>query len=368
MIDVSVVCGAAPPYAVEDARRELRAHAVSRGLVAVQALRQEVANERALAAADNGLLPVGTVNPMQYLDWSAELERVQAAGAVALRLFPDVQRWTVRSEALCAIAKRVRVPLLVAVSRFGDASAIGAATEGCEAVVLVGAHYTQVGDCLAALERWPHLYLETSRLAHFRAIETVVKAVGFERVLFGSGAPGRPVQAALNAVLSARIGDDEKRAILGGNAGQVFALAREGFDLPAYARGAGLVDVHGHFGALGLATPVVCPTQQIAEAERHGVIRTVASSLRAIAEDVNGGNAEAFAAVSEALKAYVVVDPRGPRGCVSSDGRCLPERGRRGGKSALQLCAHADGEPRDGCAAARSCTTWTTDAHPRRWR
>ena len=39
----------------------------------------------------------------------------------------------------------------------------------------LGGHYTQLGDCLAALERWPHLYLETSRLAQFRGVETVVR-------------------------------------------------------------------------------------------------------------------------------------------------------------------------------------------------
>ena len=64
-------------------------------------------------------------------------------------------------------------------------------------VVLTGGHYTQLGDCLAALERWPHLYLETSRLAQFRGVETVVRAVGAQRLLFGSDAPARPIQPPL---------------------------------------------------------------------------------------------------------------------------------------------------------------------------
>ena len=50
-----------------------------------------------IGAADGALQPVGTVNPVQYLDWPAEMERVQAAGAVALRLLPDVQRSTVHA-------------------------------------------------------------------------------------------------------------------------------------------------------------------------------------------------------------------------------------------------------------------------------
>jgi hypothetical protein len=119
--------------------------------------------------------------------------------------FPDTQSWIVESEAFQAMRRTIRVPLLLPVERSGDATRIGQATDGDRPVVLTGAHYTQLGDSLAALDAWPHLFLETSRLAHFRALETVVNHVGASRVLFGSGAPARPVQAALNMVLTARI-------------------------------------------------------------------------------------------------------------------------------------------------------------------
>jgi predicted TIM-barrel fold metal-dependent hydrolase len=309
VIDVNVVARAASPYGIQDARHELKQHGVERGLLAMRAPRHEVANARVLASADEELLPVATLNPVQYLDWSAELERVQEAGAVAVRFFPEQQAWGVQSEAFQAIARRVRVPVMLPVQAFGDASAIGAATGGNVPVVLVGAHYTQLGDCLAALERWPHLYVETSRLAHFRAVETVVQAVGAERLFFGSGAPGRPIQAVLNVVVSARISAEQKHAILCGNAARVFGLRVDSFELPKATAVAELVDVHGHFGALGLPTPAVAPAEQIEEAVSHGITRTIASSLRAIAEDVAAGNAEAFAASCDALRAYVVVEP-----------------------------------------------------------
>ena len=79
--------------------------------------------------------------------------------------------------------------------RFGAASAIGAATDGLGIpVVLLGAHYTHIVDDLAAAVRYPHLHLETSALAHFRAIETAVaddrRRAGAVRD--GESASGRP--------------------------------------------------------------------------------------------------------------------------------------------------------------------------------
>jgi predicted TIM-barrel fold metal-dependent hydrolase len=309
VIDVSVLALSGVGHGIDDARRELHEHGIGRGLLALREARHEFANTRVLRAANDRLLPVATLNPVQYLDWPSELERVLAEGAVALRFFPDVQGWSVDSAPFQAMRRCMRVPLLLPVDRFGDATAIGAATAGHGAVVLMGAHYSQLGDCLAAVERWPHLYLETSRLAHFRAIETIVRSVGAGRVLFGSGAPTRPVQAALNVVLRASITAEEKRAILGGNAARVFGLPAARFDLPSSTVGTGLIDVHGHFGALGLPTPVISPTEQTAVAAAHGIALTVASSLHAIADDVGAGNADALAAVTDQLRAYVVVDP-----------------------------------------------------------
>ena len=161
------------------------------------------------------LWPVATLNPVQYLDWPRELERVLAAGAVGLRFFPELQGWTVHAEAF----RRHRPGGARAVSAAGAGHALrrrerdrrGNGRIWRRRWCWLGGHYTQLGDCLAAMERWPHLYLETSRLAQFRGVETVVRDVGAERLLFGSGAPARPVQAALNAVLAADISDAERR-------------------------------------------------------------------------------------------------------------------------------------------------------------
>jgi predicted TIM-barrel fold metal-dependent hydrolase len=327
VIDVNVLIGGTPrhlptsDYGLSAATRELAAHGVRVGLAASRTggvYRHEVGNDVMLKGAGTAdgvqLWPVATLNPVQYLDWPAELERVLAGGAVALRFFPDVQGWSVDSEAFRAFgpAIRGRCPIFVPVSSYGDASAVGAASENFETpVVLLGGHYTQLGDCLAALERWPHLYLETSRLAQFRGVETVVRSVGAERLLFGSGAPARPIQAVLNAVLMADLSDAERRAILAGNASRLFGLPITVFEMPPPPRAEGLIDVHAHIGSLGFPVPSINPGEHHRVAARDGIERSIASSLRAIVDDADLGNAETFQAcdqVGESLRGYVVLN------------------------------------------------------------
>jgi predicted TIM-barrel fold metal-dependent hydrolase len=328
VIDVSVLVGASPllqpaaAYGIDAAQRELTAHQISTALLATRTgatYRTEVGNDLALSAAGSHaglqILPLATLNPRQYLDWPAELDRALAAGVAGIRFFPDEQGWTLDSEAFQAMTRRVRgrLPLLVPVSQFGDASRIGRATAEIDGpVVLVGGHYTQLGDCLAALKRWSHLHLETSRLGQFRGVETVVSEVGAERLLFGSGTPARPIQASLNAVLAAHISDREKRAILANNSSRLFGLPALPFELPQPTQATGLIDVHGHVGTLGYPTPVVAPADQLAVVAQHGIQLTIASSLRAIVDDAAVGNREALEASASSgnrLLAYVVVNP-----------------------------------------------------------
>ncbi len=81
------------------------------------------------------------------------------------------------------------------------------------------------------------------------------------------------------------------------------------FDLPAPTSATNLIDVHAHVGALGFPTPAVEPPEYIEVVARLGIVKSIASSLRAIADDLSAGNSEAFNATGDALLAYVVVNP-----------------------------------------------------------
>jgi hypothetical protein len=147
------------------------------------------------AAADpaNGLAAIAVIGSHQTGDVQRRLDEAERHGAVGYQLAgwdgsappPAAIR-----EVLVAIARSGR-PLLVKLERTGAASQIGAATAALGIpVVLLGAHYTHIVDDLAAAVRYPHLHLETSALAHFRAIETAVRTIGPERLLLGTGSPG----------------------------------------------------------------------------------------------------------------------------------------------------------------------------------
>jgi predicted TIM-barrel fold metal-dependent hydrolase len=219
-------------------------------------------------------------------------------------------------QVLAAVGRAGR-PLLVRIGRNGASSAIGAATEGLGiAVVLLGAHYTTVADDLAAAIRYPHLYLETSAMAHFRGIATAVGAIGRERVLLGTGSPGRAAASPISAILAAEIPDDAKRAILAGNAVRLFGLPDGPVDLAPTPPPPRVFDVHTHFGPFDYDVPDVADADLLGELRHPLATHAVASSAIAIFGDPVRGNAQAAAAVASGgtggtggQLAYVTADP-----------------------------------------------------------
>jgi hypothetical protein len=178
-------------------------------------------------------------------------------------------------------------------------------------VVLLGAHYTHIVDDFAAAVRYPHLHLETSAMAHFRAIEMAVRTIGHERVLLGTGSPSRAAASPIGAVLASSVSADAKRAILGGNAVRLFGLAEAPIDLTPLALPARAFDVHAHLGPLDFDVPQVSDANLVGELGWAQV--AVASAALAIFGDPARGNAQAIRAAAahgaNGLKAYVVADP-----------------------------------------------------------
>jgi hypothetical protein len=200
----------------------------------------------------------------------------------------------------------------VPLGRPGSASVIGAATARLGIpVLLLGAHYTSIVDDLAAAVRYPHLHLETSAMAHFRAIDTAVRTIGHERVLLGTGSPARAAAAPIGAALTASVSADAKRAILGGNAVRLFGLPDAPIDLAGPELPARALDVHTHLGPLDFDVPQVADDALVGEL---GLAQgAVASAALAIFGDQARGNEQALRAAAAhaatGLRAYVVADP-----------------------------------------------------------
>lgn len=275
------------------------------------------AGEVAVASA-GAIVPMAVIAPIRAGHAASTIDRAIASGARACWL--GTATWSASPatpsaavDALLAEVARAGLPLFVPLERWGDATAIGQRTARLGIpVVLVGSHYTHSVDDLAAAERWPHLHLETSRMAHLGAVEAAVAQIGHERLLLGTGAPDRSPTAPVNAILAAAIPDDARRAILGGNAARLLGLSQRPVRLRAPLVANGAIDVHGHLAPTPWDVPDLGPAAFADAQARRGIAVTIASSVDAIAAHAPTGNAAAVRDVAgEArLRAYLVTDPR----------------------------------------------------------
>lgn len=271
------------------------------------------------------LLAAAVVMPSTYLHWRAGLTAALDGGCRLVKLYVEEHDWRPRSQRFAdlveALAQHPRRPPIFLVTAGGhDVAEFARASAGTGVpLILGGVNYAGLGEALAVMERFPHVLCETSRAASPGTIELIARTVGASRLLFGSGAPARPVAAALNAVMGAAISDGDRRAILAGSLCRLLHLNPG--DLPAPARaptlrayGGPIVDVHTHLGAGTWRFPI--PTAGVdgllQTLRPAGIGRAIASSIYAITTDLRAGNdrlADALACTTE-LYGYVVVNPQ----------------------------------------------------------
>jgi predicted TIM-barrel fold metal-dependent hydrolase len=80
-------------------------------------------------------------------------------------------------------------------------------------------------EAIAAAQAHPNVYLETC--STFRTpgvIEQLVDEAGADRVLFGSDVPLMDPRPQIGKIITARISDEAKRQILGGNARRLLGI------------------------------------------------------------------------------------------------------------------------------------------------
>jgi predicted TIM-barrel fold metal-dependent hydrolase len=143
--------------------------------------------------------------------------------------------------------------------------------------------------------------VDTSWQVTPNAIELLVEHAGPDRILFGSSAPVRPIQPALNTVLDAEIDVEIRRKILSINALKLFGrqeqaaeVERRGFALPETRKPAtSAIDVHCHLGVLPEVPMKMSDVDSIVyHVEREGFEYAICSAPVAYREDVDLGNRE----------------------------------------------------------------------------
>ena len=313
---------------------ERRRHGISISLVHhLSALQfdQVTGNQQAEAAADadSGLKFVAVVRPTLSSGEDVEVGRCLRAGAVGFWVegrgspvvvggrgaSPETTPNTFDSapslRALRAAARGGR-PLFIRIVTWGDASAIANATATLGVpVVLVGAHYDHIVDALAAAEQHSHIYLETSGLAHYDAISTVVARIGAARLLLGTGGARKSAGGIIEAVLRAPLPEAERRAILAGNATRLFGLAPTEVDLEVPSVPGPSLDIHTHFMPGTWDLPRIADNDLLPALGPFGTSVAITSAAAAIFADTEAGNAQTVAACasSENQLGLLVVDP-----------------------------------------------------------
>jgi predicted TIM-barrel fold metal-dependent hydrolase len=278
----------------------------------------------ALCRDHSWLRPVGIIHPRDTFTWQSEVERCLAAGGRLFRINPGYGGWSADSIFLDDIATRLAgtgAALLVDATMPGLPTVVAERTaEAGIPIIFTEARYYPLTELLPLMERYPHLFVETSRLTSPHAIELCVAAVGADRLIYGSGTARYPARVTWQTLERAAISDDDRAAIAWRNAAVLFGesstATRTDTDVPRstswITTGMPIVDVHLHDKFTASPFPPLTPAAYEAELTRCGVTAGICSSVTSIFYDLKQGNDEVARLIDQVprLRGYVVVDPR----------------------------------------------------------
>ena len=173
-----------------------------------------------------------TVQPNQAREFPPPhvlFAQMQEARIAALRIYPSSHRFLANEvsmgELFAPMVAR-RVPLFVSVRRGMDwASIYSLLAEFPDLVCVICDHgcWGMDRQFRPLLERYSHVYVDTAQYLLDGGIEALVADYGARRLLFGSGFPESYLGGMMMALKHARIPDEAKAAIAGGNLERILA-------------------------------------------------------------------------------------------------------------------------------------------------
>jgi len=275
------------------------------------------------------LLPVATLDLREYLGWEAELEHCLQQGVRVFRFFPQLQGWSVASRLFQRVLGKLHGTDVCLVFSLAEASFHGSnaieeiamvTAERGLPVILTDINYFNMAETITIMQCYPHLYAETNWLATVGAVEIMAAEVGARRLLFGSAAPLRPLQKALNQVLETKLSAEDKMAILGGNAMRLLQIDPAKLmgrprltELAPQKFGEPVIDVHSHLGhwRWPIHPERYNPAPMLGRMQQFGIAYSVLSAYEGMRYDMVEGNRNVAAAIvgHPELLGYVEVNP-----------------------------------------------------------
>ena len=188
------------------------------------------------------IFALGSVHP-DAPDALEELERICELGLVGVKLHPDYQRFYVDDDRMRPIYRRISALGLITVFHagvdFGFPPPYGCTPErlarvlGCFDSPVVAAHwggfglYEQVLSQLCGSEVLLDVSFGYGTIPKYHA-ERIIERHGIERMLFGTDCPWHTPAHELRLIDSLSLSDDEREALLSGNACRLLGIKQSG--------------------------------------------------------------------------------------------------------------------------------------------
>lgn len=296
------------------------------------------------------LLPVGVLDPRHYLGWQEDLRTCIEGGCVAMRMAPGPQSWSPNTlifrkmvEAIGAATVDRPLPLIIDFNGAGKEAMewihiVGEISDRYHVpVVLNEISYGYMGELITVMQTYRSVYAAIRWLCLADGLEVMVEAGVGDQLIYGSNAPRYSITALRNQVLMARLSDEQKQAILGGNALRLLGkdiaqlgveplLIRTQADLPERP----IIDMHAHVSGFHVAQPFNTRSETNVHelSARCNIELTFVSSYNAINYDMRQGNADTqkFLDRHPTLRGYVTCDPRDIPGSVEQMQRYFQDK------------------------------------------
>jgi hypothetical protein len=188
---------------------------------------------RAACAQYAGLMPVATLNPVSFFGEAAAQEQLQKDDFCLLRFFPHAQGWPVEFAPFHALLRAIAplsLPVMVGIETPGEITALTRDLEAYPApVILSGINTSTLAEAIFVLRERDRWHIEISRLLAPGAIRLVADSVGTDRLLFGTGAPSRPIAGVLATLEHAGLSEEARRQVLAANTRRILQSSASSF-------------------------------------------------------------------------------------------------------------------------------------------
>lgn len=156
------------------------------------------------------------------VDEDRKVSDLIAQGAAAVCIRPAHDKWMLAEwccgRLMAALARR-RLPVVCQIDHvsYGEAASVAAGHPDLP-VLLIGVDFRSARILLPMMGRFPNVYLSVgSGFTCHCGIETFVRHLGPDRLLFGTGMPAAEPMMAVTQLMYANISDSDKRQVGAGN-------------------------------------------------------------------------------------------------------------------------------------------------------